>query len=335
MGDVAVPDSPGEEHAAVTRSPMPFPAVPVPAMPVIRPSEWFEGPPYPALRELNPTIGWQVRPRAEGGPGYVIITRSALGRVKVLERFPLTQEGWAAAWQVLARLNPAEIDKATTRLAARGPGDQEWQRQYGVSSEVAGLDARTLACLREVVLLGGYTQVPQAALAAGGQYDVRFLEDRLIVVPCRQADILAAVPYTEVETVEIGGPGLVKTGGGFIGGGFGAAGAIEGMAVAAILNSLTTRTSVKTVARVQETGCELFLLHTRTTPEQLRIYLSRPLGTIRSARAAKAPTPGRPQPDGAAAPAVQELARLAQMLENGLLTREEFDLLKAKLIAGS
>ena len=43
--------------------------------------------------------------------------------------------------------------------------------------------------------------------------------------------------------LEIGGPGLVKTGGGFVGGGFGARGAIEGMAIAAVLNGLTTRTS--------------------------------------------------------------------------------------------
>ena len=39
---------------------------------------------------------------------------------------------------------------------------------------------------------------------------------------------------------------------------------------------MTTRTSVKTVVRIQGTGCELFLLHTRLTPEQLRIEMSRP-----------------------------------------------------------
>jgi len=51
----------------------------------------------------------------------------------------------------------------------------------------------------------------------------------------------------QVKRLEIGGPGLVKTGGGFVGGGFGARGAIEGMAIAAVLNGLTTRTSIKTV----------------------------------------------------------------------------------------
>ena len=93
------------------------------------------------------------------------------------------------------------------------------------------------------------------------------------------------MPYRDVEDVEIGGPALVKTGGGFVGDGFGARGAIEGMAIAAILNGLTTRTSIKTVVRIQGTSSELFLLHTTMTPEQLRIELSRPLAAIRSARA--------------------------------------------------
>ena len=109
-----------------------------------------------------------------------------------------------------------------------------------------------------------------------------------------RAQVLAEVPYSQVEDVEIGGPGLVKSGGGFSGGGFGLGGAIEGMAIAVVLNALTTRTSVQTVVRIQATGCELFLLHTRLTPEQLRIQMSPPLAAIRSARAAAAQDAERP-----------------------------------------
>jgi hypothetical protein len=154
----------------------------------------------------------------------------------------------------------------------------------------------------------------------------------LVVFAHRQAKVLAEVPYSQVEDVEIGGPGLVKTGGRFVGGGFGVTGAVEGMAIAAVLNSLTTRTSVKTIVRIQGTSCELFLLHARLTPEQLRIAMSPPLGAIRSARATQ--TAGGTQHEApAAAPSpVQELTKLADMLEKGLLTREEFDLMKAKLI---
>ena len=57
--------------------------------------------------------------------------------------------------------------------------------------------------------------------------------------------------------------------------------------------------------------------------------MSRPLGAIRAARAtARTPHEARavfPSP-------VEELTKLADMLEKGLLTREEFDLMKAKLL---
>ena len=329
MGDLAVPGRRDGRNASVGAM-----RPSVPAMPVIRPSEQYSGPPYPLLEGLSPTIGWQWAPAAKGGPAFVIISRTMLGSFKVLQRFPLTDDGWAKTWHGVVKLSPDAAGKIRVRLEARAAEDRNRRQRFGDSPEIAELDARSFACLREVALLGGYA--PGADMAVGKQYDVRFLEDRLIVCPCRLTDVLAQVPYSEVEAVEIGGPGLVKSGGGFIGGGFGAAGAVEGMAVAAVLNALTTRTSIKTVVRVQGTGCELFLLHARATPEQVRIDLSRPLGAIRSARASALPgADAHHEPARPASSPVEELTKLASMLQSGLLTREEFDHLKAKLLADS
>ena len=135
------------------------------------------------------------------------------------------------------------------------------------------------------------------------------------------------MPYREVEHVEIGGPGLVKSGGGFIGGGSGARAALEGMAIAAVLNALTTRTWITTIVRIQATTCELFLLHTKSTPDQLRKELSRALGAIRSSRASATPA-GQAAPSSSA----DELTKLAALLKDGLITREEFDQFKARLL---
>jgi hypothetical protein len=101
------------------------------------------------------------------------------------------------------------------------------------------------------------------------------------------------------------------------------------MAIASVLNGLTSRTSIKTILRVQGTKCELFLLNTRLTPDRLRMDLSRPVSVIRAARLAVT------QDGIAARPAslVDELAKLADMLGNGLLSRQEFDLMKARLLA--
>ena len=137
------------------------------------------------------------------------------------------------------------------------------------------------------------------------------------------------VPYRDVEALDIGGPGLIKSGGGFVGGGFGVTGAAEGLAIAAVLNALTTRTKIKTVVRVQATECELFLLCTTAEPEVLRIRLSRALGAIRRARAEMTASPG----GGPGASVVDQLGKLAMLLESGLLTREEFDRMKAAVLA--
>jgi hypothetical protein len=171
-----------------------------------------------------------------------------------------------------------------------------------------------------------------AKLDVGKPYDVGFLEDRLAVYPCHELQPLAELLYGAVETVDIGGPGLVTSGGGFIGGGFGAVGAAEGMAVAAVLNALTTRTRIKTVIRVQATSAELFFLHTRTEPERLRIELSRAIGAVRETQTS-GPSAGQPEQSSSSGSLVDELTKLGSLLERGLLSREEFDQLKARLIA--
>lgn len=332
MGDLDVPERPGGRHAAVPER------AGAPAKPDIRPSEQVEAAPYPLVDGLNPTIGWQFRPQAKGGPAFMIIRRSGLGSLKVVETFPLTEDGWASAWQSLITRNPAAVPKVLVALKARET-DAARLRALEIdmarlspadSREASELYARSLITLHDVAYLGGY--VPGSEILAGQRYDVPFLEDRLLVVVRRRAEMLAEVLYSQVEDVEIGGPGVVKTGGGFVGGGFGATAAIEGMAIAAVLNGLTSRTSIKTVVRIQGTGCELFLLHTRVTPEQLRIELSRPLGAIRSARASDAAGGIQHGAPARSASPVEELAKLADMLEKGLLTREEFDLMKAKLL---
>jgi hypothetical protein len=251
----------------------------------------------------------------------------------VLERFPLTEAGWATAWQALAQQDPDAAGKIRVRLTEREREQQELDQRFGATPELAELESRSVAYLRPVVLLGGYAP-DTARIVIGESYDVRFLEDRLAIYPARSWEARTEVPYSEVEDVEIGGPGLVTSGGGFAGGGFGAVGALEGMAIASVLNALTTRTSITTIIRIQGTGCEFFLLYRQSTPEQLRIMMSRALGAIRAARAASAESTMAKIPPPRPTSPVGELAKLAEMLQVGLITREEFDQLKANLLRG-
>lgn len=297
----------------------------VPGMPVIHPSERSANP-YPVREGLGRTVGWQFRPQHRGGPVFVLLGRGPLGVQKVVERFPLTETGWAKMWRTLEKQDPQAAGKIRERLLERERERRKLDQWLGTVPEIAELDLRSLACLHQVTLVGGYAE--DAAMVIGELYDARFLEDRFAMFAAYSWEPCAEVPYSQVEHVEIGGPGLVKTGGGFVGGGFGAVGALEGMAIASILNALTTRTSITTIIRIQGTACEFFLLHTRSTPEKLRIEMSRALGAIRTARAGTVQEALPAQPMSP----VQELAKLAEMLQAGLLTREEFDRLKTRLL---
>ena len=324
MGNPAVPARPGGRHAVVQER------AGIPAMPVISPSEQVLGGAYPLLDGLSPTIGWEFRTQAKGGPVFVILRRTGLGSLKVTESFPLTEDGWARAWQSLVTQNPAAAPQVLATLQVREADAARLRSPALESGELLELDAGSIASLRNLVYLGGY--VPESPITAGERCDVRFGEDRLLVFASHRADVLAEIPYSQVEDIEIGGPGLVKSGGGFSGGGFGLGGAVEGMAIAAVLNAMTTRTSITTIMRIQGTGCELFLLHSRLTPERLRIEMSRTLAAIRGVRAGEAAARPAPEARPVSVSPVEELAKLADMLEKGLLTREEFDLMKAKIL---
>ena len=294
----------------------------VPAMPYIsrgEPNSRHTGPRIIAPAGGKYLIGWELRDR-KGDGAFIVIRCTVFDDLKVMERFPLTEDGWHQAWQALVRIDAAAAERARAMLA-------EQASRARASADLVELEAATIGYLPKMIFLGGHA--PESEMAVRGSYDLRFLADRLAVFPCQRTNALVQVPYRNVEVVDIGGPGLVKSGGGFVGGGFGVAGAVEGMAIAAVLNALTTQTKIKTVIRVQATECELFLLCAYAEPEALRIELSRALGTIRQARAGiTARTEDRP-----AASVVDQLGKLAVMLENGLLTREEFNRMKAALIA--
>jgi hypothetical protein len=95
-----------------------------------------------------------------------------------------------------------------------------------------------------------------------------------------------------------------------------------------------TQTKIQTTVRIHTADCELFILDGRKIADMWRVELSVPLKAIHDARHPGLADTGagdadQPEPGSV----TDQLARLASMLERGLLTREEFDQLKAKLIA--
>lgn len=290
----------------------------VPAAPVVKPDEIWSGTPNVLVDGSRYALGWQGWPEKKGGPGFVIARRGAMGTLGVVERYPLTAEGWVQAWQALVRLDPAMAEKIRLVLARRAEEDSGF-------AERRALDARSLSYVPHVIFIGGYSSGTE--LAAGDMYELRFLEDRLSVFREGSLQSSAEFGYADVQAVEVAGPGLVKKWSlgqqAMLTAAFGVTGALVAYG----------STRIKTFVRVQSADAELFFLNTGMLPEDLRIHLSRGLGAIREAQAPPVGS-GDDHRQPRSGSLVDELSRLAGLLDNGLLTREEFDQLKTRLIAG-
>lgn len=109
-------------------------------------------------------------------------------------------------------------------------------------------------------------------IAAGDSTTLSFESERLSI---RRTDGASfSVPYIELASIEISGPGTLSSGGGFVGGGFGVEGALEGMAVAAVLNALTTKSKIHTFVSLTTNIGELHFHYGAMEPSALRIALA-------------------------------------------------------------
>jgi hypothetical protein len=91
-------------------------------------------------------------------------------------------------------------------------------------------------------------------------------------------------------------------------------------------------TKVETTIRLRGRDAEYYFVNTENRPEVLRVQLSEPLIAIDRAHALEAD--GQDKPTELAPESVpDQLGRLGSLLQQGLITRDEFELLKARLIA--
>jgi hypothetical protein len=189
-----------------------------------------------------------------------------------------------------------------------------------------------IAVVGDCRVLGGHG----LGLPAGSEVRVIF-ELQTITVRAASQDAVgqdsrrlqATVPYADVEVIEIGGPGTQTRGGRFYGGGFGVQGAAEGMLIASALNLLTTRTRTDTVICLRTSAAELFLHHRTEGPDALRIRLSQVFNILRAGDL----SPSAPVHEDTPDHIVDRLAKLADLLDRGLLTHDEYSRLKAELLS--
>lgn len=163
--------------------------IPVPAMPVIRPGELDDGAPHALLEIPGSTLGWQLRPGTDAGPVFVIIARTSLGFLRVADRFPLTEAGWAQAWQALVTLSPDAAGKVGAALVARAAEDRQLPHSHepglaATGAQVPGAGRASGAAKASLILgligfflgfivIGIFAAIPAVFLGHAARHDMR------------------------------------------------------------------------------------------------------------------------------------------------------------------
>jgi hypothetical protein len=189
-----------------------------------------------------------------------------------------------------------------------------------------------IAVLDDCSVLGGHGLGFQREARVTLAFNQSGITIRLVSTPRtsgQETQVGQFVPYSDVEVIEIGGPGRTTRGGGFYGGGFGLGGAAEGMMIAAALNLLSTRKRTDTVVCLRTHAAELFLHHRRQPPDQLRMALSEVFTILRALQE----TNGRQLTSIRDDRVLDGLTKLGDLLEQGVITPEEFATLKGRLIS--
>lgn len=199
--------------------------------------------------------------------------------------------------------------------------------------------------LRHMTYRGGSSDAP---LTPGQNYDLRFLDDRLMVSLSAPALTVAELNYRDIESVEVSGSERGKSAGetaavilamsltGAVLGVLlrGLPGLLLGALLIGLIGALITASSskIKTIVQLRGQDAEVFFSTTRKTPEVMRFELSGPLMAIADSRTARQLSSGEP-PAKASGSFPDQLSKLASLLADGMLSREEFEHLKAKVIA--
>ena len=260
-------------------------------------------------------FGWSNR-------AYQLSKQGLLKDTK-LARFPLTEEGWAQCWSTLRADYPdlanavadrtrAELDKRRQR-AERRTAEENYEEQLR--------QIEPLTRVLYAILLGGHGYAEE--LTPRTEMDLYFTEDGLWATKSGWSTPLIQSAYSDAVSVEFEGPGRITKGGRFLGGGFGLIGAAEGMAIATVLNSISTRSEVRSVIRWEARNMEAFFFTDTATPGDLRIQFSQVVNRIK-----KSSPVSRDRSDDP----LDRLERLAKLHSEGSLTDEEFTAMKRQMI---
>lgn len=149
--DTPISDGSSRRHELTVASDIPV--MPVPPTSTL----WRGGSPYLIVeRGQRYTLGWHDT--KNDGPCFVVARVNVMG-AKVVDRFPLTEDGWAQAWSALVKLDPGaaqavagKLQEWLTKGAARKAEQDRWAQVFEAFANAGG--ATVFRSLGVQVLVG-------------------------------------------------------------------------------------------------------------------------------------------------------------------------------------
>jgi hypothetical protein len=154
----------GAPHQMVART-----QTEAPPMPVVLPDTLWRSANLVYVPGGRHTIGWQDA-RKEG-PSFVVARTSVMGE-KILERFPLTEDGWVQAWFALVRLDASAAEAVAGELE---------KKKAAYANQAAQAERR--AKMQPFRALGVEVQAEAGEVWTVGGYDTRGREMSRLLGP--------------------------------------------------------------------------------------------------------------------------------------------------------
>jgi DNA-directed RNA polymerase subunit RPC12/RpoP len=170
----------------------------------------------------------------------------------------------------------------------------------------------------------GGTQIPNRSLCLVG-----FGAIAVTITPEQRQDPVDRIPYAQIHSIQVDGTSTRRNAG-MMGGGFGIAGAAEGMLAASVINSLTARTTVNTILRIAAASSEFVFVSDTIESKSLEMFLTPVYPRVRQARAPEASSTSAPQ--ASTSSLADELGKLAKLRDDGVLSDAEFAAAKGRLL---
>ena len=305
--------------------------------------------PVPIHRHGNGD-GWVADSATVNDSAFIGPSACVFGRAKVLDNASVTDSA-----QVCGDAVVAEDSRVSGDSLVEGNAQILGHAEVGGNAHIAGT-----AVIRDYAWITGDTQVmgdqtigggtrrcelPRVSLGPmevtdgagwapplGSTGTLAIFHTRVTVGDQRTA---AVVDFTSLRDVRIGG-NAVTTGGRFFGGGFGAKAAVEGMLVAGVLNSLTTKTNKWVVIGIatDDGWVEIRLPNRDVAPIKSALRILSDWVVINQRRTNEFSSPGPTSPASEADDLVSQLERLAMLRDAGALSEDEFTNAKVQLLKG-